>query len=196
VWVAFERSRRGAAHPEEARQLPAQAPPTPLQQPTQVERAGDAQSENNNTHSPINNSVPPLSAEERASRLPPRGGEGTPPARRPNASVATLLLSSASRDTGSPASRLTVPAGTAYVRLLLSTGEGDVRRGYSAVVETVEGRGVWSGRATRASGPQRGLVSVTVPAAELKTGGYILKLRGPGAEEAGEYYFAVVKPAP
>ncbi len=194
AWVAFERGRRGAAQPEEARSVPAQTTPTPtpLRQPAQAEPAN----ENLNAHSPTSNSVPAPPAEERASRLPTRGREGTPPTRRPNAAVATLLLSSASRDAGSPANRLTVPSDTEYVRLLINTGDRGWRRGYVAEVETVEGRGVWSGRASHSLGPQRGLVSATIPAAGLKTGGYILKLRGPGNEEAGEYYFAVVKPAP
>lgn len=196
VWVAFERGRRGNAQPEGAVRVPTQTTLTPSPHPTQAERAGGkATGENHNAPAPPNNSGAPPT-EQRASQPAQRGGEGTSPARRPDAAVATLLLSSASRDAGGTANRLTVPAGTKYVRLLIKTGEGNVRRGYSAEVETIAGRGVWSGRVARTPSSQRGLVSVTVPAAELQTGGYILKLRGPGAEEAGEYYFAVVKPAP
>jgi anti-sigma factor RsiW len=194
VWLAFERGQRRDAAPEAARDNPAQ--------PTQAPQASGAP-ESVTIPAPAETAETRTTAEENGSRLPPSAADtpprgNTPSATRPQPAVATLVLSPVSRDAGgsNPPNRLNVPAGTKLISLLVEPGAGGVYESYSAEVETVEGRGVWKGNPTRASGPARKVVTVNVPAAALKPGAYILKLRGArvGAEleDVGEYYFAVV----
>jgi hypothetical protein len=97
--------------------------------------------------------------------------------------------------------RLTIPAGAKVVRLqvALAAQTAGAYQNYRASVETVEGGAVWK-RAPVAA-PPRGtsasIVTVSLPARVLRTGGYFLRLRGVNAagarEEIGEYYFSVIK---
>jgi hypothetical protein len=190
VWLAFESGRRRAAAPEQAHEVPAQ--PSPSEQ-----AVTDPPRENTNVIVQTQNSPVPRPSEESGSRLTPRGDNLAPPSQRTRPAVATLLLSGVSREAGGSGrpNRLAIPAGTNAVRLVVEFGDAGLYRDYGAEVETVEGRRIGKGYSTRLSGPGRKLISVTVPAQDLKGGDYILRLRGarPGREPevVGEYTFSV-----
>ncbi len=138
-----------------------------------------------------------------ASRTPQPGQEQPQPtpARAPApptsaaAFISLTLTSGAVRDGESgELKKITVTPGTRELRIRLNPAAGDYR-GYAAVLQTVEGREVFSRRGLRAGGG--GFVALNVPAGVLAPDDYRVVLSGVNSsgdpEEVGSYYFRVLK---
>lgn len=110
--------------------------------------------------------------------------------------VSFILSPGAVRD-GSSATKLAIPPDAGRVRLQALFKTGDYP-GFSAELQTVEGRVLWrrAGLKGRKSGENRA-VTISVPANVLGEDDYILVIKGvssAGEEESvGEYFFRVVK---
>jgi len=84
---------------------------------------------------------------------------------------------------------LLIPAGDGGVRLQLDVKKKGAYKSYLASVQTLDGEQVWSQNLQSAQ--------LTIPAKVLRSGDYVLELKGIVAggeqESAGEYYFTVVR---
>jgi hypothetical protein len=122
-----------------------------------------------------------------------RGSSPPPPEDR--RSVLALFLNPTLVRGGS-AQQITIPDGTAAVRLQMRVDQ-DTSGGYRTTVRTVEGREVWNQQGIKPHTDRagKGTVSVTVPATRLAPNDYLvtLSVAGPGGEteEVGRYYFRV-----
>jgi hypothetical protein len=111
--------------------------------------------------------------------------------------VPVFVLSSLARDPGE-AKTLAIPSGTPSVQLRIDLEQGDDYQRYQAVLQTVEGREIWSRDGLPARRTHWGqAVILKLPAPVLTPGDYELQLRGVAAsgkfEDIGYYYFGVVK---
>ena len=108
--------------------------------------------------------------------------------------ISTIILSLGStRDAGAAKANV-LPRGASAVRLQMAI-ESDGFPKYFAVVETIDGQQVWSGRLPHRKLKDARSVTVTVPGARLKSGDYIVTLKGSASgtsyETIGEYSFTV-----
>jgi hypothetical protein len=115
----------------------------------------------------------------------------TPPAR---AVFATITLTPGALRDGAAIGNLVMPPGATQVRLRLEL-EGDDYQSYRAAISTPEGRRVWNGVARKDRAGNAQSVTLTLPAAALKRGDYIVELSGADAggrsEPAAQYSFRV-----
>ncbi len=116
--------------------------------------------------------------------------------RQASSEIAFLLSSNVARGAGS-GKELVITAGTERVRLQAVLIE-DLHSGYRAALKTVEGAIIKSWSSLASQGGRNGrIILMTLPAAALKSGDYILTLTGvtdSGATETiDEYPFRVVK---
>ncbi|HEX8289415.1 MAG TPA: hypothetical protein VF556_15545 [Pyrinomonadaceae bacterium] len=90
--------------------------------------------------------------------------------------ISTIILSfgAATRGASEKAMPVNIPAKTNLVNLQLKFDEGDFRS-FFAVLETVEGQQIWSGKALKSN---ENSAIVTVPSRLLKKGDYIITLKG------------------
>jgi len=107
----------------------------------------------------------------------------------------TIILPLGLTRDGGMSKTFEIPAKTNFVNLRLKFEEGDFAS-YFAVIETVEGRHIWSGKITKpAKNTNEKAVTATVPARFLQKADYIITLKGltkDGAyESVGDYSFTV-----
>jgi hypothetical protein len=114
---------------------------------------------------------------------------------QPSGAVVSFMLSPGlTRDSGA-LKRITIPPGTAHLRLQLGLREPDDYSRYRAVLRTAEGKEVWRSGNLRAirSSP----LPVTLPAAVLRPGDYEMELIGLAErgqpESVDSYYFTVAR---
>lgn len=111
--------------------------------------------------------------------------------------VVALLLNPGLPRSGGETTRLVIPSDTRMVRLQAKFKAGEYP-GYSAMIETAEGRRVWSrkGLKARSAGDSK-TVTMNVAAATFAEQDYVLTVSGlrptGEAEAVGEYYFRVAK---
>jgi len=101
------------------------------------------------------------------------------PAERPAAIVASLVLTASSIrgvDTGA-APRLVIPQGTEQVRLQLNL-QGNDYQSYQLVLQAVEGREIFNQRVKPTPTKSGASFIITLPAAKLSAGDYLLTLKG------------------
>lgn len=110
--------------------------------------------------------------------------------------ITFILTPDLVRGAGEP-KRLIIPRDANLVRINLDFEQGEYRS-YRAVLETVDGKRIWSNGSLKARPGSAGkMVSLGLPAGLFKKSGYILTLSGVNAsgssESVAEYYFSVVK---
>lgn len=112
--------------------------------------------------------------------------------------ISTVILSLGATTRGSEnAAAVEIPAKANLVNLHLKFDEGDFRS-YYAVLETVEGQQLWSGKVFKSrKGRNEKSAILTVPARFLKKGDYILTLKGLNKngiyESVADYSFNVAR---
>jgi len=111
--------------------------------------------------------------------------------------VVALLLNPGLPRSGGDATRLVIPSDARMVRLQASFKTGEYP-GYSATIETVEGRRIWSRKGLKARRAKDGKrVTMNVAAATFAEQDYLLIVSGVRptgeVESVGEYYFRVAK---
>jgi len=134
---------------------------------------------------------------ERGSRpIKDRPSRQTKPAESitPSRMISTIILSLGSTRGAGTAKVYILPRRAASVRLQIPI-ESDGFPNYFAVVETIDGQQVWSGKLSDRRSKDAQSVTVTVPGARLKSGDYIVTLKGStngtSYETIGEYSFSV-----
>jgi hypothetical protein len=187
VWFAVERMREGVK-PQQAR------------------------TESVAPHSP--DARPEVGLPERGSGVPSPQGMGAPSLPEPGGATpgsvsrpepqtpttrpvfATVTLAPGSLRDGSAAGSLVIQRGATHVRLLLEL-ERDDYQAYRAAVSTPEGRTVWAGAASKERQKDAQSVRITLPAASLQRGDYVVELSGAVAggrsEPAAAYSFRVTR---
>jgi hypothetical protein len=109
---------------------------------------------------------------------------------------ATITLAPGSLRDGAAGGNLIIARGATYVRLLLQLEE-DNYQSYRANVSTPEGQKVWTGAARKDRVRDAQSVTLTLPAASLKRGDYVVELSGAVAgarsQPAAHYSFRVTR---
>ena len=189
VWLAFERTR-ARVEPQQARTegvTPQQAEQRPLQDDGSNVPSQQQQGAQDGTLPQEAGNVPPARTPEREPK------PQAPPTR--NVFAAITLAPGALRD-GSAAGSLVIPRGATHVRLRLEL-EGNDYQSYEAVVSTPEGRRVWAGPPRKERQKNAHSVVITLPAASLQRGDYVVELSGAVAgsrsEPAAAYSFRVMR---
>lgn len=126
----------------------------------------------------------------------PPPNQEKPQKKAPPVIYSLILSPGLTRDAGT-SPRFTIPAGTDFVRMRLKFEENDFPV-YHAVLETVEGQQIWSGKKLNTRKGAKSL-EILIPAKLLKRADYILSLKGvtkDGIKERVEdYAFAVTREA-
>ncbi len=108
--------------------------------------------------------------------------------------ISTIILSLGSTRDAGTAKAYILPRRASAVRLQIPL-DSDGYPNYFAVVETVDGQQVWSGKLPQRRSKDARNVSVSVPGARLRSGDYIVTLKGSAIgksyETIGEYSFAI-----
>lgn len=108
--------------------------------------------------------------------------------------ISTIILSLGSTRDAGTAKAYILPRGASSVKLQIGFENGEFPKSF-AVVETVDGQQIWSGKASYRGSKDARYVTVTVPGARLKSGDYIVTLKGSARgtlyETIGEYSFTV-----
>jgi hypothetical protein len=193
VWLAFERTR-ARVEPQQAR-TGGVAPRRPEKQ-TQ----GSAQN-NGRADTPQQQVAAPTPQQGSASTTPdaaPTPELAAAPkvqAARPRPVLATITLAPGSLRDGEAIGDLFIPRAATHLRVRLQL-EQDAYRSYRAIVSTPEGRRVWTGVARKDSATNANSVTLTLPAASLKRGDYVVELSGVAGgrpEPAAAYSFRVTR---
>lgn len=128
----------------------------------------------------------------------PRPAEGKPEQQTPRARpvFATITLAPGPLRGGAEGGNLSVPRAATHLSVPLQLEE-DNYRSYRATVSTPEGRRVWAGAARKDRATDAHSVNVTLPAATLPRGDYVVELSGVAAggrlEPAAAYSFRVTR---
>lgn len=193
AWLAVQNSRlRQEVARLQARQTPLPAPRPELQEELAAERLRNEQL------SVELRRQQELLAEETRKLQQAQGQQRPAPAPKPDPRsgvspvFAFTLGAGAVRESGE-LKKISVPPGARDVRIRLDLAANDYHR-YRAVLQTVEGREVFSSQALRAS---RTFVQFNIPAARLSPGDYRVRLSGVNSSGEGDeidsYYFRVLK---
>lgn len=182
VWLAVERMRaRPGLEPQQAR-TEGVVPQKPEQRPQEREQNGGG--------------VVPPQQEKRTSPSPEAGGATPETAAPARPLFATITLAPGSLRDGAAAGNLVLPRNTTHVRLRLEL-EADSYRNYRATISSPEGRRVWAGSARKNRQRDAQSVTLTLPAASLEQGDYVVELSGTVAsgrsEPAAQYSFRVTR---
>lgn len=180
TWMVIERMR-GRVTPQQAR---TEAPQRPEEQPPIAP--------------PQQKEAPPSPASDQATangeRKPDRDAANDGPTTRPGSVFATITLMPGSLRDGAGGGNLFVPRAATHVRLRLQL-EDDAYQAYRATISTPEGRKIWTGAARKDRAANAHSVTLTLPAASLKRGDYVVELDGAVANgpsvPAAQYSFRV-----
>ena len=111
----------------------------------------------------------------------------------PNTLLSFLLTPGLSRDIDST-KRLTIPSGTAQVRLQLRLKRPGNYQSYQAVLQTLDGANLWSRNLPHSAGQ---IITITMPVKLVPSGDYVIVLKGKTAdgqmEEIDEYHFSTTR---
>jgi hypothetical protein len=177
IWFSVERMR-APVQPQRAR---TEGDPSP--KPGQQDSAGASGQEEK---------LP--TAREAASPTPSQTPERD--AARDRAVFAAITLMPGAVRDGAAGANLLVPRGATHLRVRLQLEE-DKYRNYQAVVSTPEGRKVWAGSAPKDREKDALFVTLTMPAALLARGDYVIELAGAAAdgrsEPTAQYSFRVMR---
>lgn len=114
-------------------------------------------------------------------------------AARPLPSAVATLVLPLMTTRGDGGTAFAVPENVSTVRLRLAPGE-ETRLHYFAVLETVDGQQIWSGKVKAA---KRSSLGISVPGRALKTGDYIITVKGSddgiSFETIAEYSFTITR---
>lgn len=136
------------------------------------------------------------SAPEAASPTPSASQTPERDAARDRAVFASITLMPGAVRDGAAGANLLVPRAATHLRVRLQLEE-DKYRSYQAVVSTPEGRKLWAGPAPKDREKDALFVTLTMPAALLARGDYMIELAGAAAdrrsEPAAQYSFRVTR---
>lgn len=194
AWLATQNSRLR----RQVEQLQARQTPSPAAGPDLAEQLASERLRNEQLSAELLRQRELLVEESR--KLQPGQEQQQPtPARRPatppsaTAFVALTLTSGSVRESGE-LKKISVPPGARGLRIRLNLPAADYRR-YEAVLQTVEGREVFSRRGLRAGSGR--FVTLNVPARFFGPDDYRVVLSGVNpsgdSEEISSYYFRVLK---
>jgi hypothetical protein len=111
--------------------------------------------------------------------------------------VSTIVLQFGATRSAGGGTTVSLPRNTTRVDLVLAFDDSE-HKSYFAVVETAEGRQIWSGRVAVSGKNEDRRATVPVPSRRIKTGDYIVSLKGLSTtglyEPVAEYSFTVTRP--
>ncbi|MCY7346317.1 MAG: hypothetical protein LH614_08880, partial [Pyrinomonadaceae bacterium] len=180
IWLAVNNNSPQFPHNNELAGAPSTAE-TEIQKP-----ASDAQFENqeptNETITESGTVKDKLSVAERSLKANPNQSVPKSRTEKPKKSAAaifsTIILPLGLTRDGGMSKAFEIPAKANFVNLQLKFEEGDFAS-YFAVLETAEGRQIWSGKITKpAKNKNEKAVTATVPAHFLQKADYIITLKG------------------
>ena len=193
VWLAIER-RRARVEPQQAR-TEGVAPQRPEERtPGSGQNGGGAASRQQEEGAP--SSRGPVNATPDAAHTPESDAAPERRATRARPVFATITLAPGSLRDAAAAGNHFIPRAATHLRVRLRL-EVDGYQSYLATISTPEGRRVWAGAARKDRERDAQSVALTLPAASLKRGDYVVELRGVAAdgrsEPAAAYSFRVTR---